>query len=229
MHPNPIRNRVLYSDNHLIAVCKLAGEIVQGDKTGDTPLSSLVAEYLRVEFNKPGEAFIGVIHRIDRPVSGVVLFARTGKGLSRMNALFRDRKIRKTYLALVEGHLQELKGSLIHFLSKNEERNRSKASLKPADGLLRCELRYSVIKHTDRYTLLEVEPITGRHHQIRVQLAAVGHPIRGDVKYGARRGNPDRSICLHAYSLTFEHPVSHELSSIKCPIPENEAWKPARD
>ena len=229
MHPNPIKNRVLYSDNHLIAVSKLAGEIVQGDKTGDAPLSNLLAEFLRTEFHKPGAAFIGVIHRIDRPVSGVVLFARTGKGLSRMNALFRDRKIKKTYLALVEGRIEKPQSSLIHYLSKNEEQNRSKASLKPADGLLRCELNYTVINHTDRYTLLEVEPITGRHHQIRVQLSAIGHPIRGDVKYGARRGNTDRSICLHAHSITFEHPVSHEVITIKCPVPSNEAWKPVQN
>ena len=159
MHPNHIKNRVLYSDNHLIAVNKLAGEIVQGDKTGDLPLSHLVAEYLRIEFQKPGAAFIGVIHRIDRPVSGVVIFARTSKGLSKMNALFRDRKIRKTYRALVEGKINDAQGTLVHYLSKNEEQNRSKASLKPADGLLRCELHYTVIKHTERYTLVEVEPI----------------------------------------------------------------------
>ncbi len=227
MHPSPIKNRVLYTDNHLIAVYKNAGEIVQGDKTGDLPLSHLVAEYLRIEFQKPGAAFIGVIHRIDRPVSGVVIFARTSKGLSKMNALFRDRKIRKTYRALVEGKMNDAQGTLIHYLSKNEEQNRSKAADKPADGLLRCELHYTVIKHTERYTLVELEPITGRHHQIRVQLSAIGHPIRGDIKYGARRGNKDRSICLHAYSIEFEHPVSKEPISIMCPIPENEAWRPS--
>lgn len=220
---------VLHLDNHLIAVNKQAGEIVQGDKTGDQPLSETVARYLKVQFNKPGDAFIGVIHRIDRPVSGVVLLARTSKGLSRMNELFRDRKIRKTYLALVEGLVQETDGTLVHYLSKNEAQNRSKASLNPADGLLRCELKYSVLHRTERYTLLEVEPLTGRHHQIRVQLSAMGWPIRGDVKYGARRGNPDRSICLHAFRLEFTHPVNGEEVRIQAPFPKNDAWAPLAD
>lgn len=220
---------ILYIDNHLIAVNKLAGEIVQGDKTGDVPLSDNVANYLKNTFNKPGDAFIGVIHRIDRPVSGLVLFARTSKGLSRMNALFRERKIRKTYLALVEGKIGQPEGVLVHYLSKNEEKNRSKASLQAKDGLLRCELRYEALFFSDRYTLLEVEPLTGRHHQIRVQLSAIGHPIRGDVKYGARRGNPDRSICLHAFRLEFTHPVSQEMIQIAAPWPQNEAWSPISD
>ncbi len=217
---------VLYTDNHLIAVNKQAGEIVQGDKTGDQPLSEKVAHYLKVQFNKPGDAFIGVIHRIDRPVSGVVLMARTSKGLSRMNELFRDRKIRKTYLALVEGLVKETEATLVHYLAKNESQNRSRASLNPADGLLRCELNYTVLYRTDRYTLLEVEPLTGRHHQIRVQLSAMGWAIRGDVKYGARRGNPDRSICLHAFKLEFTHPVNGEMVHIQAPFPKNEAWSP---
>ena len=217
---------VLHLDNHLIAVNKQAGEIVQGDKTGDQPLSEKVAHHLKVQFNKPGDAFIGVIHRIDRPVSGVVLLARTSKGLSRMNELFRDRKIRKTYLALVEGLVKESEGSLVHYLSKNESQNRSRASLNPADGLLRCELKYTVLHRAERYTLLEVEPLTGRHHQIRVQLSAMGWPIRGDVKYGARRGNPDRSICLHAFKLDFTHPINGEPIKIQAPFPKNEAWAP---
>jgi 23S rRNA pseudouridine1911/1915/1917 synthase len=217
---------VLHLDNHLIAVNKQAGEIVQGDKTGDQPLSEKVAQYLKVQFNKPGDAFIGVIHRIDRPVSGVVLLARTSKGLSRMNELFRDRKILKTYLALVEGLVKETEGSLVHYLSKNESQNRSRASLNPADGLLRCELKYTVLHRAERYTLLEVEPLTGRHHQIRVQLSAMGWPIRGDVKYGARRGNIDRSICLHAFKLDFTHPINGEPINIQAPFPKTEAWAP---
>jgi len=220
---------VLYLDNHLIAVNKLAGEIVQGDKTGDIPLSQKVADYLKNTFNKPGDAFIGVIHRIDRPVSGLVLFARTSKGLSRMNALFRERSIRKTYLAIVEGKVLQPKGTLVHYLSKNEDQNRSRASLNPKEGLLRCELRYEALYFSDRYTLLEVEPLTGRHHQIRVQLSAMGHAIRGDVKYGARRGNPDRSICLHAFRLEFIHPVSKEPVKIAASWPVNEAWSPISD
>lgn len=215
---------VLYTDNHLIAVNKRSGQIVQGDKTGDSPLSELVANYLSVTFNKPGAAFIGVIHRIDRPVSGVVLFARTGKGLSRLNEQFRDRIVRKTYWALVEGTPSEDSGVLVHYLSKNEEQNRSRALLEPRDGFLRCELSFKVIKTLDRYTLLEVNPLTGRHHQIRVQLSAKGWPIKGDVKYGARRGNTDRSICLHARSLTFNQPVSAEVITVTAPLPGTEAW-----
>jgi 23S rRNA pseudouridine1911/1915/1917 synthase len=217
---------ILYLDNHLIAVNKPAGVIVQGDKTGDTPLSETTAQYLKLRFNKPGDAFIGVIHRIDRPVSGVVLLARTSKGLSRMNALFRERAIRKTYLALVEGLVQDAEGTLVHYLTKNETQNRSRAALQPAPGLLRCELKFQLVFRTERYSLLEVEPLTGRHHQIRVQLAAMGHTIRGDVKYGARRGNLDRSICLHAFRLEFKHPVSSEPVRIQAPFPHNEAWSP---
>jgi 23S rRNA pseudouridine1911/1915/1917 synthase len=185
-----------------------------------------VADYLKVKFNKPGDAFVGVIHRIDRPVSGLVLFARTSKGLSRMNELFRDRKVQKTYRALVEGLLPNNSGTLEHYLNKNETQNRSRASLKPADGLLKCVLEYTVIERTDRYTLVEVNPLTGRHHQIRVQLSAIGYPIKGDVKYGARRGNPDRSICLHAYALRFEHPIKGEKVEITAAVPKNEAWAP---
>jgi 23S rRNA pseudouridine1911/1915/1917 synthase len=221
-------DRILYTDNHLIAVQKLAGEIVQGDKTGDEPLSDAVANYIKVKYNKPGDAFVGVIHRIDRPVSGLVLFARTSKGLSRMNELFREREVKKSYRALVEGHVQNDTGVLEHYLSKNETQNRSRASLKPAEGLLKCVLEFTVIKRTDRYTLVEVNPLTGRHHQIRVQLAAIGHPIKGDVKYGARRGNRDRSICLHAYSLKFTHPISGSEIKIEAELPENEAWAPVK-
>lgn len=230
MSGNSIKDfRVLYEDNHLIAVSKPAGMIVQGDKTGDEPLSTLVARYLKEKYDKPGDAFIGVIHRIDRPVSGLVLLAKTSKGLSRMNELFRTREVRKTYLALVEGGPDTAQGILVHYLSKNEKLNRSVALKEERSGYLRCELKYTLIKKLDRYSLLEVEPLTGRHHQIRVQLSASGWPIRGDVKYGARRGNPDRSICLHAYRLQFHHPVKDEELSILAPVPETESWKPARD
>ena len=219
----------LYEDNHLIAVNKQSGEIVQGDKTGDIPLSEKVAEYLRVKYEKPGDAFIGVVHRIDRPVSGVVLMARTSKALSRMNEQFRERLIKKTYWALVEGAVEVANGTLVHYLTKNEAKNTSRALKEPREGYLRCELRYSVIKVLDRYTLLEVEPLTGRHHQIRVQLSAMGWAIKGDVKYGARRGNPDRSICLHARMLRFEHPVKKEPVEVIAPLPGTEAWIGLRD
>ena len=218
---------VLFEDNHFIAVNKKAGQIVQGDKTGDIPLSEIVADFLRVKYEKPGDAFIGVIHRIDRPVSGVVLFAKTSKGLSKMNELFRLRAIHKTYWALVEGKVPENEGVLVHYLSKNEEKNRSKALLEPKDGYLRCELKYKTIKVLDNYTLLEVDPLTGRHHQIRVQLSAMNWPIKGDVKYGARRGNTDRSICLHARKLNFEHPIKKEQVNIEAAIPKS--WPLSKD
>lgn len=218
---------VLFEDNHFIAVNKKAGQIVQGDKTGDIPLSEIVADFLKVKYEKPGDAFIGVIHRIDRPVSGVVLFAKTSKGLSKMNELFRLRSIQKTYWALVEGKVPENEGVLVHYLSKNEEKNRSKALLEPKDGYLRCELKYKTIKVLDNYTLLEVDPLTGRHHQIRVQLSAMNWPIKGDVKYGARRGNTDRSICLHARKLNFEHPIKKEQVNIEAAIPKS--WPLSKD
>jgi 23S rRNA pseudouridine1911/1915/1917 synthase len=210
---------VLYEDNHLIAVNKLAGQIVQGDKTGDVPLSALVADYLRIAHNKPGDAFIGVVHRIDRPVAGVVLLAKTSKGLSRMNELFRTRAIKKIYWALVEGKVSSKSGCLVNYLSKNEATNTSRALTEPREGYLRCELNFKVLKTLDNYTLLEVEPLTGRHHQIRVQLSTAGWPIKGDVKYGARRGNTDRSISLLARSLSFEHPIKKESVYIESPYP----------
>jgi 23S rRNA pseudouridine1911/1915/1917 synthase len=210
---------VLYEDNHLIAVNKLAGQIVQGDKTGDIPLSSLVADYLRTAHNKPGDAFIGVIHRIDRPVAGVVLLAKTSKGLSRMNELFRSRAVKKVYWALVEGNVSPKSGCLIHYLRKNESTNTSKSLPEPREGYLRCELNFRVLKTLDHYTLLEIDPLTGRHHQIRVQLSTAGWPIKGDVKYGARRGNTDRSISLLARSLSFEHPIKKEPVYIQAPYP----------
>jgi len=212
---------VLFEDNHFIAINKKSGQIVQGDKTGDIPLSELVAGFLKVKYEKPGDSFIGVIHRIDRPVSGVVLFAKTSKGLSKMNELFRLRAIQKTYWALVEGKVNEKEGILVHYLNKNEEKNRSKALKEPKEGYLRCELKFTVISILDNYTLLEVDPLTGRHHQIRVQLSAMNWPIKGDVKYGARRGNTDRSICLHARKLQFEHPVKKELVIIEAEIPKS--------
>jgi 23S rRNA pseudouridine1911/1915/1917 synthase len=219
-----IAARVLYTDNHLIAVNKLPGEIVQGDKTGDIPLSEQVAEYLSALLNKPGKAFIGVIHRIDRPVSGLVLLARTSKGLSRLNEQFRERKVQKTYFALVEGKPSEIKATLIHYLLKNEAKNTSKAHNNEVANSLRSELSYEVVEVFDRYTLLEVKPITGRHHQIRAQLSAIGHPIKGDVKYGARRGNSERSICLHARTLSFNQPVTGDRITVSAKLPGTDSW-----
>lgn len=221
--------QVLYEDNHLILVNKSPGEIVQGDKTGDQALSKTLELFLKEKYQKPGNVFVGVIHRLDRPVSGVVAFAKTGKALSRMNALFRTREVEKTYLALVEGEPAGSSGELVHYLEKNEQKNRSYAFKNEGEGLLRCELKWKKLLKTDHYSLLELWPQSGRHHQIRVQLSAAGWPIRGDVKYGARRGNNDRSICLHARSLCFEHPIKKEKLSITAPLPAGQAWAPIKN
>jgi 23S rRNA pseudouridine1911/1915/1917 synthase len=216
--------RILYEDNHLIAVNKLPSEIVQGDKTGDEPLGEPVKRYLAAKYNKPGEVFLGVIHRLDRPVSGVVLFARTSKALERMNEQFRERETAKTYWAVVERKPAESEGTLIHWLKKNEKQNKSYASLTETKGSMRCELSYKLIASSDRYFLIEVKPVTGRHHQIRVQLAAIGCIIKGDLKYGAKRSNPDGSIHLHARKLEFAHPVTKESVSITAPVPPDKLW-----
>lgn len=215
---------ILYEDNHLIAVNKKPGHIIQGDKTGDEPLSEKVKQWLKEKHNKPGNVFAGVIHRIDRPVSGVVLFAKTSKALARMNELFRDRKIEKTYWAVVKNKPPQNKQTLVHYLIKDEKNNRSKAVTPENKKALRSELDYQVVAQTNTYFLLEIKPTTGRHHQIRVQLAAIGCPIKGDVKYGFKRTNDDGSIHLHARSLHFIHPVSKEPIDIVAPPPNETVW-----
>jgi len=215
---------VLYEDNHIIAVNKKSGDIVQGDKTGDKPLGEFVKDYLREKYNKPGNIFCGVIHRLDRPVSGLVIFAKTGKALSRMNELFRNKTIQKTYWAIVEKTPQNTEGRLEHYLIKNQQKNKSRAYLKPYEGALMSVLDYKVLKNLDRYALLEVHPVTGRHHQIRVQLSTVGSIIKGDLKYGAKRSNKDASICLHAREINFIHPVKKEAINIVAPPPKNALW-----
>lgn len=217
--------QVLFEDNHLIAVNKKPSDIVQGDKTGDVPLSEHVKEYIRQKYGKPGDAYLGVIHRLDRPVSGIVLFAKTSKALSRMNESFRERDVQKTYWAVVASRPPQESGTLVHWLRKNEAANKSFASDKEVNGALRSELSYKLIASSDRYFLLEVLPLTGRHHQIRVQLAAMGCIIKGDLKYGARRSNPDASIHLHARKLEFTHPVKKEPVTIIAPPPEENLWK----
>ncbi|MFN4122920.1 MAG: RluA family pseudouridine synthase [Flavobacteriales bacterium] len=217
--------RILFEDNHLIAVLKFAGEIVQGDKTGDQPLSELVADFLKKKYEKPGDAFIGVIHRIDRPVSGVVLLAKTSKALSRMNELFRDKQVKKTYWALVEGAPLLKEGKIEGYLFRNEKLNKSFFSENPRQNALASSLSYRLVRQYDRYSLLEIHPHTGRHHQIRVMLAHIGNPIKGDVKYGARRANPDQSICLHARALQFIHPIKKENILIQALLPETKAWE----
>ena len=220
--------QVLYEDNHIIAVSKTCHEIVQGDKTGDTPLSEMVKAYIKEKYQKPGEVFLGVTHRLDRPTTGVVLFARTSKALTRLNAMFQSHElIRKTYWAIVEKNDRLLGDEAIrleHYLWRNEKQNKSfvvKAGTKDAK---RAVLTYKAIAQSDRYTLLEVNLETGRHHQIRCQLAAIGLPIKGDLKYGAKRSNPDGGISLHARKIEFVHPVSKQPISITAPVPDDRLW-----
>jgi 23S rRNA pseudouridine1911/1915/1917 synthase len=219
----------LYEDNHLIAVNKAAGELAQGDKTGDTILPENIKAYIKEKFGKPGDVFLGVIHRIDRPVSGVLLFARTSKALERMNKLFNERKVKKIYWAMIDKKPPALEGTLVHFLKKNQEKNMSRAWKKEIPGAKRAELSYKLLAESGGFYLLEIKPDTGRHHQIRVQLSAIGCPIVGDNKYGYKRANPDRSICLHARELHFIHPVKNEPVSIIAPLPDNPLWQKFTD
>lgn len=220
----PVSERILYSDNHLIAINKLPSELVQGDKTGDAPLCEIVKLYIKEKYNKPGNVYLGVIHRIDRPVSGIVLFARTDKALSRMNQLVHDRKIKKKYFAIVKNKPELNKDELTHYLLKIEEKNRSFQVKADTKGAQKALLSYSVIDSSQNYHLLEIDLHTGRHHQIRAQLAAINCPIKGDLKYGYARSNKDGSICLHAKSIEFEHPVTHENIKICAPMPITDIW-----
>lgn len=212
-----ISNRILYEDNHLLIVNKRAGEIVQGDKTGDEPLLEMVRQYIKVNANKPGNVFCGLVHRIDRPVSGAVVFAKTSKALARMNALVKERAMQKTYWAIVEHVPEEPEGTLVHYMRKNERTNTSEVSKVEKSGWQRAELSYRLLAAGDKYALLEVDLHTGRHHQIRAQLSAMGCPIKGDLKYGAKRSNEDGSISLHARRLCFEHPVQHTEILVEAP------------
>lgn len=217
---------VIYEDNHLIAVAKKAGDIVQGDKTGDVPLSDMVKAYLKEKYHKPGEVFLGVVHRLDRPVSGVVLFARTSKALPRLNKMFAGHEaVRKTYLAIVANRPPEPQGTLTHWLTRNEKQNTARAYDREVPNSKKAVLDYRLVAQSDRYYLLEIELHTGRHHQIRCQLAKMGCPIRGDLKYGAPRSNPDGSISLHAWRLSLEHPVSHVSLTIEAPVPQERLWQ----
>lgn len=213
-----IADRVLYEDNHLIVINKLAGEIVQGDKTGDIPLVDAVKDYLKVTYNKPGNVFCGLVHRIDRPVSGAVIFAKTSKALARMNELVKNREITKIYLAVVETAPEVLEQRLTDWLFRNEKANKTFVSHTEKEGYAKAELSYRMVKKLTNYTLLEVALYTGRHHQIRAQLSANGTVIKGDLKYGARRSNRDGSISLHSYKVEFEHPVSHKPVSVTAPL-----------
>jgi len=215
---------VVYEDNHIIIVNKTASEIVQGDKTGDTPLSETVKQYLKEKYQKPGNVFIGVTHRLDRPVSGLVVFAKTSKALGRLNEMFRVGEVKKTYWAIVKNMPPEPEGELVHYLVRNEKQNKSYAYDSEKPGSKKAILHYRLIGRSDNYCLLEVDLKTGRHHQIRCQLAKMGCPIRGDLKYGFPRSNPDGSICLHARRVRFVHPVSKELIEVVAPVPNSNLW-----
>lgn len=216
--------QILHEDNHIIVVNKRVGDIVQGDKTGDKPLSEVVKEYIKDKYNKPGEVFLGVVHRLDRPTTGIVVFARTSKALSRMNELFSNRETQKTYWAIVKNKPPKTEDKLVHFLKRNEKNNTSKAHTKEIPDSKLASLDYKIIKELDNYFALEINLHTGRHHQIRAQLSAIGSPIKGDLKYGFDRSNPDGGIHLHARKLDFIHPVSKEKLIIVAPVPNDVLW-----
>ena len=216
--------QILHEDNHIIVVNKRVGDIVQGDKTGDKPLSDVVKEYIKDKYNKPGEVFLGVIHRLDRPTTGIVVFARTSKALTRMNELFSNRETQKTYWAIVKNKPQNSEDKLIHFIKRNEKNNTSKAHLKEVPESKLASLDYKIIKELQNYVALEINLHTGRHHQIRAQLAAIGSPIKGDLKYGFDRSNPDGGIHLHARKLVFTHPVSKMEMVVLAPTPDDSIW-----
>ena len=217
--------QVLYEDNHIIVVNKASSEIVQGDKTGDTPLSETIKEYLIEKYNKPGNCYIGVVHRLDRPTSGVVLFAKTSKALPRLNKLFKDGEVEKRYWAIVKEKPKEDVGVLTHYLVRNTKQNKSYAYDTEKPDSKKAILEYKVIGKSDNYYLLEINLLTGRHHQIRTQLSKIGCPIKGDLKYGFNRSNPDGSISLHARYLSLIHPVSKERIEVVAPLPEDPLWQ----
>ncbi len=216
--------QVLYEDNHIIVVYKESGEIVQGDKTGDKPLSETIKAWIKEKYAKPGNVFLGVVHRLDRPVSGSVVFAKTSKALSRLNDMFRKGEVKKTYWAMVQTPPAEPEGTLTNWLVRNEKQNKSYAYDHEVPNAKKAILKYKTIGQTEHYTLLEVNLLTGRHHQIRCQLSAIGCPIKGDLKYGARRSNPDGSISLLSRTVEFIHPVSKEYISVVSPLPAEKVW-----
>lgn len=216
---------VIYEDNHIIIVNKQSGEIVQGDKTGDRSLSDIVKDYIKDKYQKPGAVFLGVVHRLDRPVSGLVVFARTSKALTRLNKMFAEGEVQKTYWAIVKNAPKEPEGTLTHWLVRNEKQNKSYAYDHERPNAKKAILKYKVIGHSDNYTLLGVQLMTGRHHQIRCQLAAMGCPIKGDLKYGAPRSNPDGSISLMSRRVAFIHPVSKEQIIVEAPLPDDSLWQ----
>ncbi len=224
MNRNPIGNNILFEDNHLIIINKQPSQIIQGDKTGDTPLSDLLKAFIKERDHKPGNVFLGVVHRIDRPVSGAVIFAKTSKALTRLNEMIKEGQIHKTYWAVVKNQPPEESGHLLHYLKKNEEKNKSFSYDKEVSGSRKAELTYRLIGHSQNYFLLEVILLTGRHHQIRSQLSKIGCPVKGDLKYGFDRSNPDGSIHLHARQIEFIHPVSKEEICVVADPPDDRLW-----
>ena len=216
---------VVYEDNHIIIVNKKSGEIVQGDKTGDTPLSETVKQWIKEKYAKPGNVFCGVVHRLDRPVFGLVVFAKTSKALARMNEMFRNGDVHKTYWAITKNRPPKDEDTLVHYITTTERNNKSYASTVEKPGAQKAVLKYRVISQSDNDYLIEVKLLTGRKHQIRVQLAAIGCPIKGDLKYGAKRSNPDGSISLLARNVTFVHPVSKQDICVTAPVPDDNLWK----
>jgi len=217
--------QVIYEDNHIIVINKRVGDIVQGDKTGDKPLSDVVKEFLKEKYNKPGEVFLGVVHRLDRPTTGIVVFAKTSKALTRLNETFKNRETQKTYWAVVKNAPPKDFDTLVHFLRRNSKNNTSKAHLKEVPDSKKASLSYQIIKKLDNYFVLEIDLHTGRHHQIRSQLQAIGCPIKGDLKYGFDRSNPDGGIHLHAKKLILKHPVSKEILKFIANTPDDIIWK----
>lgn len=224
IHSNPSNLEVLFEDNHLIAVNKKPGDIVQGDKTGDVPLSEIVKEYIKLRYGKPGKVFLGVTHRLDRPTSGVVVFTRTSKALARMNAIFAEKEARKIYWAIVKNQPEQESGTLVHWLVRNPKQNKSYAWPQERKDGKKAVLDYINLKQLERYYLLEITLKTGRHHQIRAQLSAIGSPIKGDLKYGFDRSNANGSIHLHARELSFVHPVNGETVQCIAPPPDDPLW-----
>ncbi len=224
MHSTKENLQVLFEDNHLIIINKRVGDIVQGDKTGDKPLNNVVKEYITKKYKKPGKVFLGVVHRLDRPTSGIVIFARTSKALERLNKMLREKTIKKTYWAIVKNQPPKNNDTLVHFLKKNPKNNKSTAFKKEASQSKRAVLHYKVLQKLDNYSLLEINLETGRHHQIRCQLASIGCPIKGDLKYGFNRSNKNGGIHLHARKIEFTHPVSKELISITSALPKDAIW-----
>lgn len=217
--------QILHEDNHLIVINKRVGDIAQGDNSGDKPLPDIVKEFLKEKYNKPGDVFLGVVHRLDRPTSGIVVFAKTSKALTRMNDLFSSRETQKTYWAVVKNNPPKEEDTLVHFIKRNQQNNTSKAHTKEVPESKKASLRYKIITKLDNYFTLEIELHTGRHHQIRAQLQAIGCSIKGDLKYGSDRSNPDGGIHLHARKLSFIHPVSKEQITIIAPVPNDVLWQ----